>query len=435
MEQTNYQESNQKVFSDHIHDPSGVSSEHVNALESLTEIYPYSQLLRAFYTRSLIGANPALFEKELIKAALYSPNRSVLRTIIKEAELLKYTPADQLSGTEPGIEIVSLTQDVANTSDNTDSTASQVEGQSSEEKLDNVVGGAEVYDEVQIIEPLNEGYPGEDQYPIEEGDSDLTENVSPETDVEEQGDNIDAILIETELDSADENSVDETQIPADDDELDIHLKQNAVAADYLKAEDVYLSETTFQAEIEISEDLSPESAPNDQQKVSKYDDDKLPYSFLWWLSRTRKEHSENYQPYLSFHLDTSQSIRRNNVDQLSTQIIENIFHLQSPVDQLKDAPRTVPFQVKRKEDYILEKFIREEPQIKAPDSGKLDNENKARKSAEDPNDLVSETLANIYTDQMLFHKAIDSYKKLSLKFPEKSTYFADQIRELEKKIN
>ena len=62
-------------------------------------------------------------------------------------------------------------------------------------------------------------------------------------------------------------------------------------------------------------------------------------------------------------------------------------------------------------------------------------ENKARKSAEDPNDLVSETLAAIYTEQMLFHKAIDTYKKLSLKFPEKRTYFADQISELEKKIN
>jgi hypothetical protein len=95
----------------------------------------------------------------------------------------------------------------------------------------------------------------------------------------------------------------------------------------------------------------------------------------------------------------------------------------------------VPFQIKRKEDFIVEKFIREEPQIKPPNSDKLDNENKARKSAEDSNDLVSETLANIYTDQMLFHKAIETYKKLSLKFPEKSTYFADQIRDLEKKIN
>jgi len=171
------------------------------------------------------------------------------------------------------------------------------------------------------------------------------------------------------------------------------------------------------------------------QKVSKYDDDKMPYSFLWWLSKTRNEHSDTYQPYVEFKLDTTQTIKRTSVDQLSSQIIENIFHLQSPLEETENAPKTVPFQVRRKEDSILDKFIKEEPQIKPPNSQKLDTENKARKSAEDPNDLVSETLAQIYTDQMLFQKAIDTFKKLSLKFPEKSTYFADQIIELEKKVN
>lgn len=169
--------------------------------------------------------------------------------------------------------------------------------------------------------------------------------------------------------------------------------------------------------------------------VSKYDDDKMPFSFLWWLNKTRKEHADTYQPYVEFKLDTTQNIKRNSVDQLSSQIIENIFHLQSPLENTENAPKTVPFQIRRKEDSILERFIKEEPQIKAPNSQKLDTENKARKSSEDPNDLVSETLAQIYIDQMLFQKAIDTYKKLSLKYPEKSVYFADQIVELQKKIN
>jgi hypothetical protein len=44
-------------------------------------------------------------------------------------------------------------------------------------------------------------------------------------------------------------------------------------------------------------------------------------------------------------------------------------------------------------------------------------------------------LAQIYADQMLYEKAISTYKKLSLKVPEKSAYFADRILELEKKVN
>jgi len=58
-----------------------------------------------------------------------------------------------------------------------------------------------------------------------------------------------------------------------------------------------------------------------------------------------------------------------------------------------------------------------------------------KKSAEDQDELVTETLARIYTDQMLYHKAINTYKKLVLKFPEKSRYFADQIEQLQRKIN
>ena len=172
-----------------------------------------------------------------------------------------------------------------------------------------------------------------------------------------------------------------------------------------------------------------------EYKISKYNDDKMPFSFLWWLNKTRKEHNDTYQPYVAFKLDTTQNIKRGSVDQLSSQIIENIFHLQSPLEDSETTPKTIPNQIKSKKDSILEKFIKEEPQIKAPNSQKLDTENKARKSSEDPNDLVSETLAQIYIDQMLFQKALETFKKLSLKYPEKSTYFADQITQLEKKIN
>ncbi len=45
-----------------------------------------------------------------------------------------------------------------------------------------------------------------------------------------------------------------------------------------------------------------------------------------------------------------------------------------------------------------------------------------------PESLMTETLARIYLEQKNYKKAIQSYKILSLKYPEKSGFFADQIK-------
>lgn len=49
------------------------------------------------------------------------------------------------------------------------------------------------------------------------------------------------------------------------------------------------------------------------------------------------------------------------------------------------------------------------------------------------NDIATETLARIYAEQGHFQRAIKIYQQLMLKFPEKSRYFAAQIKNLENK--
>ena len=56
----------------------------------------------------------------------------------------------------------------------------------------------------------------------------------------------------------------------------------------------------------------------------------------------------------------------------------------------------------------------------------------AKSSVADVSDIVSETLAKIYLGQNNFSKAIQTYEKLMLKYPEKSVYFAALIKEIKK---
>ncbi|NLN24474.1 MAG: hypothetical protein GX163_02195 [Bacteroidetes bacterium] len=89
---------------------------------------------------------------------------------------------------------------------------------------------------------------------------------------------------------------------------------------------------------------------------------------------------------------------------------------------------------------LIEKFIQEKPRI-VPGAPKETVDSVAdtlKKSSDEYGNkeaLMTETLANVYLQQRNFKKAIQAYKILILKYPEKSSFFADQIRAIEKQIN
>ncbi|MCQ2960463.1 MAG: hypothetical protein MJ198_09815 [Bacteroidales bacterium] len=84
---------------------------------------------------------------------------------------------------------------------------------------------------------------------------------------------------------------------------------------------------------------------------------------------------------------------------------------------------------------LINKFIENDPEMpklqfsigeyseneKVSDLSKTNSENQG---------CLTESMAKIYAKQHLFAKAIEIYEKLSLKYPEKSVYFANRISEL-----
>ncbi|MDC6365606.1 MULTISPECIES: hypothetical protein [Flavobacteriaceae] len=80
---------------------------------------------------------------------------------------------------------------------------------------------------------------------------------------------------------------------------------------------------------------------------------------------------------------------------------------------------------------LLDKFIENNPKIVPKEDSKV-KVNIKESTKIDKNELMTETLAKVYLEQKKYKKAIQAYKILSLKYPEKSGFFADQIRAVKK---
>lgn len=99
---------------------------------------------------------------------------------------------------------------------------------------------------------------------------------------------------------------------------------------------------------------------------------------------------------------------------------------------------------KLKHQDLIDKFIAADPHIHpvgqfpiagSDEQGQAGTLNISYTDEDVTDSVFSESLARIYIKQKQYAKAIRIFEKLNLKYPEKSTYFADQIRFLNKVIN
>lgn len=90
---------------------------------------------------------------------------------------------------------------------------------------------------------------------------------------------------------------------------------------------------------------------------------------------------------------------------------------------------------RKKKDELIEQFILTAPSMPKITATPTEHRDLSKENPYDKEELFSETLAKIYVRQHLYEKAIATYIKLSLKYPEKSVYFADRIEKIKENIN
>ena len=102
------------------------------------------------------------------------------------------------------------------------------------------------------------------------------------------------------------------------------------------------------------------------------------------------------------------------------------------IEDFENLPPTSSFEDKIE---LIDTFIKNNPKI-PPVSPNVPKQNLSKKIKFNKEELMTETLAKVYVKQQKFKKALLAYKILSLKYPEKNSFFADQIKaikELQKK--
>lgn len=94
-----------------------------------------------------------------------------------------------------------------------------------------------------------------------------------------------------------------------------------------------------------------------------------------------------------------------------------------------------PLSVKEMQSDLIDRFIIANPRIEpVREIDELSLSDISLPFTEAKEEFLSETLARIYIKQGYYSKAINIYEKLSLKYPEKSSYFAVLISEVQELI-
>ncbi len=107
------------------------------------------------------------------------------------------------------------------------------------------------------------------------------------------------------------------------------------------------------------------------------------------------------------------------------------------LSQLKPIDRSVSSGTGRKKSKsnldLINDFITKRPRIKPAEDRSFDD--LAMESSTENDQLMTETLAHVYLEQKKYEKAIAAFTVLSLKYPEKSSFFADRIEAVKKLQN
>lgn len=420
-------------FIDLLNNPAKVEAKSVEELKKLASDFPYSQPVQLLYAIRLSQSSEYLFNRQLGKTSLLTDDRSVLFDLFErepdvpvEGEVFQQPEPVVLPTPPPSIPEPIKTEVTAEHESFPEDKIEEKEVQHEEvkqeawpeakaeektipapapaKKLD--LSGLSPSEKVKAIleenRRLREEFAGNkgktEVEPVVEKPIEKEEPVVVPEPVEEEQSEVFEPVVE-DVEEVPE-TISQVEAAVEPDPL-LVPEESVFTIEEEKEEPVFSIEDEGESfEVSHEEEEIEPSATEALVEETRGDDGKS-HSFSEWLSRLKKKDTEE----------------------------EDIKEEQPSKSQLEEKLNLV--------DSFVEKLpeLKKKSRLQKPLETKSSvNMNKLMEDSEEGS-MVTETLAKVYVRQKHYDKAIKAYEIMKLKYPEKSTFFADQISEIKKLIN
>lgn len=424
---------NKSAFLKLIQQVSNISDQQTEELERVAATFPYCQTAHLLLAKSAYDKGSMLSTQRLRRASSYATDRQLLKrfiytlpvpepeieeTVVVEEEISPVSTISELSEAEALLTVASEEEE-------------EEERDTSEvENLDEVYSTSiTAEDALEVAKSASEN---EQQEIEEELDSELallftfnsistsstdllTRSIQPDEEVEtsipEESDDFNE-TVEALAEINETDTVDTAEVIAEDVDLAIAEESSAVIEEPVEEEHEIFEEDPAVSPF-APEDAAINYSTDEIERL--YADDALGY----WMGSSRmgevlqlKDDFTRQRPQ-SFHPELILEYSKTHELEKAIQPTDNV--LSNQLD-------------------IIDQFLKLNPRLKTMANLKLKpepQEDLSLKSSKIKKGMASESLASIFSKQGKTKKAVKIYEQLILKYPEKKSYFAEQIEKLQ----
>ncbi|MDM1137435.1 tetratricopeptide repeat protein [Empedobacter sp. R132-2] len=384
--------------------PYEVEKSDIPLLKKEVEKYPYFYTLRALLLYGLKKENHPSFEDYLNKTSIHSSNRVDLYHYINSEPIQK--------------EIQTKTETIS----------PEMEEEIMEELAENKFISEPILENStsEIIENNNETIEVIDEIIEEELNKEI--EVISETNSEEINEDIVDGMIENDTEESELRTDHVVDIISDEELNEVAEITNKVVVENNSKEENLTSENDIENAVQQTSGI--EIIESEPQQVIEIIEDNQEKEIVEGLSENA-EVIEESEPEM---VEEKVEIIENNSDDSTFSFsdwLKKVPSQSKTQQEIEEEQETAEREIKYK---LIDDFLEKNPKIvpmKKTDITPVSTPSNFVQNTEEYSDLMTETLAQIYTEQKKYDKAIKAYKILILKYPEKNSLFANRIKEIE----